>query len=447
MEEKDKQELDKEKIIDANPTKDFFISMLTRDIDLKPAIAELVDNSLDGARRFRSKTNEQCSISIIYDKERFEIIDTCGGMSIKAAKEYCFRFGRPSDEEENDGIKTIGVFGIGMKRALFRLGREFYIKSVTPTEHFIIKVDVDEWIKDKSSDWSFTFDEMNSEETNELNICGTSIIVSKLYPAISNWFTNPYFEADFMEYLRRRSSTLKELNVSLAVNKNNVEYADEKILYDDNFCPKIKIIEIDNVHIKVMAACAKMGQLRKSGWYVFCNGRMVLYANRDETTGWGTDSVPLHHASHAAFRGYVFFESEDMEKLPWNTTKTGVDTSSKYYRVALKEMIGATKEFIEFRKKIDTVIDAEAGITAESIFDYNEVSIFDARIIRLLETDHKYVFPTTFPIPEKPKTSVSFKVEKEKAERVKNYLGVRNNVTMGEKIFNYYYEREIEEDE
>lgn len=174
---------------------------------------------------------------------------------------------------------------------------------------------------------------------------------------------------------------------------------------------------------------------------------MVLYANRDETTVWGTDSVPLHHPSYAAFRGYVFFESEDMEKLPWNTTKTGVDTSSKYYRVALKEMIGATKEFIEFRKKIETVIDPEAGITAESIFDHTEVSIFDKRIINLLETDHKYEFPTSFPTPEKPKSSVNFKADKEKVERVKNYLGVRNNATMGEKIFNYYYEREIEEDE
>lgn len=260
MEDYVKLEIDKEKIIDANPTKDFFISMLTRDIDLKPAIAELVDNSLDGARRFRSKTAEQCSISVMYNKDKFEIIDTCGGMSIKSAKEYCFRFGRPSDEEDekNDGLKTIGVFGIGMKRALFRLGKEFYIKSVTPTEHFVIKVDVDDWIKDKSSDWSFTFDEMNSGENNELDKCGTTIMVSKLYPAISNWFTNPYFETDFIAYLGIRSSTLKELNVTLAVNNNNVEYADEKILYDDTFCPKIKNIKIDNVNIKVMAACAKM---------------------------------------------------------------------------------------------------------------------------------------------------------------------------------------------
>ncbi len=40
--------------VDASPTKEFFIYMLTRDIDLEPAIVELVDNSIDGAKKMRS---------------------------------------------------------------------------------------------------------------------------------------------------------------------------------------------------------------------------------------------------------------------------------------------------------------------------------------------------------------------------------------------------------
>ena len=37
--------------VNANPTKEFFISMLTRDIDIRAAILELIDNSIDGAKR------------------------------------------------------------------------------------------------------------------------------------------------------------------------------------------------------------------------------------------------------------------------------------------------------------------------------------------------------------------------------------------------------------
>lgn len=36
--------------VNANPTKEFFISMLTRDIDIRAAILELIDNSIDGAK-------------------------------------------------------------------------------------------------------------------------------------------------------------------------------------------------------------------------------------------------------------------------------------------------------------------------------------------------------------------------------------------------------------
>ena len=41
------------KKVDASPTKGFFIYMLTRDIDVRPAIVELIDNSIDGAKKIR----------------------------------------------------------------------------------------------------------------------------------------------------------------------------------------------------------------------------------------------------------------------------------------------------------------------------------------------------------------------------------------------------------
>jgi hypothetical protein len=37
-------------LISAEPTKSFFVDMLTRDIALEQAILDLVDNSVDGAK-------------------------------------------------------------------------------------------------------------------------------------------------------------------------------------------------------------------------------------------------------------------------------------------------------------------------------------------------------------------------------------------------------------
>ena len=39
-------------IIQGNPTKGFFIEMITRDISIKDAILDLLDNSIDGANYF-----------------------------------------------------------------------------------------------------------------------------------------------------------------------------------------------------------------------------------------------------------------------------------------------------------------------------------------------------------------------------------------------------------
>lgn len=41
-------------IIEGNPTKKFFIEMITRDISIEDAIIDLLDNSIDGATQINS---------------------------------------------------------------------------------------------------------------------------------------------------------------------------------------------------------------------------------------------------------------------------------------------------------------------------------------------------------------------------------------------------------
>lgn len=441
------------KIINANPTKKFFIDMLVRDIALEPAIAELVDNSLDGVKKFRKKYNydEACSIEVSFDKDQFTISDTCGGISIADARDYCFRFGRDSerDFELSDGT---GVFGIGMKRALFRMGKVFDIQSITPEESFSIHIDVDEWIKDKNENWTFQFSEMNVGK-NDPKDCGTFISVSQLHEPIKNSFTNPYFRDSFFGYVQRRCSIIKDLNVSVVINEKNILYKDQKILFSRSFKPFVKSYEVDGVKTKIIAGCAKLGEPKNAGWYIQCNGRMILFANQGEETGWGTDDIRPFHVEFAAFRGYVLFESSDLEKLPWNTTKTGVDASSKYYHKALDEMKECERIFISWRKKLNEFLRDNEEINADLIFEGDEKEIMSAEIAAYAQDNYQFVFPeltsVNFPVPAEPVTRISFKVEKKKVDEIKSYFGkVRmNNKEIGEKIFEYFYEREIEEDE
>src|SRR6266849_9758002 len=148
---------------DASPTKQFFIRMITRDIRLEDCILDLIDNSLDGATRLihkklpsRDEDNKFAGfeISLSLDGE-FSISDNCGGIGLKLAKEVAFHFGRPKDAPP-DKDYMIGLYGIGMKRAMFKLGKLIKIESSTKDDAFKMMIDVDAW--EKKTEWNF---EMN----------------------------------------------------------------------------------------------------------------------------------------------------------------------------------------------------------------------------------------------------------------------------------------------
>ena len=51
-------------IIEGNPTKKFFIEMITRDISIEDAIIDLLDNSIDGATQINP--NDLSGLHITY---------------------------------------------------------------------------------------------------------------------------------------------------------------------------------------------------------------------------------------------------------------------------------------------------------------------------------------------------------------------------------------------
>lgn len=65
-------------IIEGNPTKKFFIEMITRDISIEDAIIDLLDNSIDGANRINSENYNTLWINLTINDKEFIIQDNCG---------------------------------------------------------------------------------------------------------------------------------------------------------------------------------------------------------------------------------------------------------------------------------------------------------------------------------------------------------------------------------
>ena len=85
----------------AAPTKEFFVRMLTRDIELGDAILDLLDNCLDGILRSAKldpATDQPYAgyrATLTMSPTGFVIEDNCGGIPMEIAEEYAFAMGRP----------------------------------------------------------------------------------------------------------------------------------------------------------------------------------------------------------------------------------------------------------------------------------------------------------------------------------------------------------------
>lgn len=425
--------------INANPTKEFFIEMLTRDIKLSRAVIDLVDNSIDGAKNIRTNQKyDGLHVNINLSSSKFIIKDNCGGFSLELAKEYAFRFGRPPGKEF---VKhSIGRFGVGMKRALFKMGRHFLVESKHKKDHFIVEVDVDDWLSDQDeSNWKFNYlsqDEIPEDKKN-LDEDGTIITVTKLYENIQSDFRSNFFKNDLAKELSLALSYSLLKGLRVTVNDKLIERKDITFLESDDIKPLFKKIEVDGVEIKIYAGIGSPSP-SNAGWYIFCNDRLVLEADKSYITGWkesreDSDNIIKYHNQYAMFRGAVFFDSEDSKKLPMTTTKTGIDSDHSIFKSTRLEILTSLKQVINYLKKIKDKDERDLIVSNSYEVDITE--------LRKNENNYsdKFIYPTSkSSIKQQRFTTISYSIERDLVDKLKDYIGVSSNKEVGEKTFEYF---------
>ena len=129
--------------VDATPVKSFFVEMLTRDIELVDAILDLLDNCVDGILRQRKNSSgekpyEGFKAEITFDENSFSISDNCGGIPWDL-HDYAFRMGKEPKDRDSD-LPTVGVYGIGMKRAIFKIGKQCLISTRNQEDCYEVEI-------------------------------------------------------------------------------------------------------------------------------------------------------------------------------------------------------------------------------------------------------------------------------------------------------------------
>lgn len=440
-------------IINGNPTKTFFIEMITRDISIKDAILDLLDNSIDGANSINPLSYEGLFIEINIDKDSFTVKDNCGGFSLETAKKYAFRFGRPDEVVLNIG--SIGRFGVGMKRALFKMGMNFEVESKNSNDdHFQIDVDVAEWkSKTKSmkneegenieiDDWNFNFNLITSE-TNNLDENGTYICVTNLKSEVSSIFS----EEDFLNELREDIEKFLNFSIEkgLRISLNGIDLQKKGIvLFNEDSKPYFFEEVIDGVNVRVVAGLSHVGDPQSSGWYIYCNDRLVLEKDQSISTGWHTSNIPKWHVDYVMFKGVVFLDSEDTLKLPLTTTKKGIDTTSELYKKVLFYMREAMTSVLGFLKEVRK-LGNEANDYRKILGEQEDkVSVRDLKNYEITDS-RKFISPEInidIIAEKKDYVRIAYNVNRDIANKAKMRAETSNFKQLGEYTFNYYLKME-----
>ncbi|WP_175951183.1 ATP-binding protein [Burkholderia sp. BCC0405] len=336
--------------VDTTPSKEVIVESLTRDISIDACIFDLIDNAVDAARNsiFTKKKengdNDELPISyksyeikIQFSADEFSIQDNCGGISIADLRTSVLRFGERSAHQLG-----IGVFGMGLNRALFKIGRTSHIVTDTGTQRAELDLDTGKYLRTKG--WA-----LPAVEVPTIGKAGTTIKISGLSTETARRFADRDEIENFSNEIGRIYSRFIEKGLKILVNRKIVQSYAIEIRENGPYAPDRKLYKTeDGISIFLHAGQHTKhrfgaepdydkevnGQITNEfGWTIYCNDRVVVSHDRSSKTGWYTK----FHTEFYGFVGEVNFVG-DPAKLPWTTTKEDVDLNNSAYQTALDDM-------------------------------------------------------------------------------------------------------------
>jgi hypothetical protein len=335
------------------------------------------------------------------------------------------------------------VYGIGLKRAIFKIGRRIEIESHTLADGFRVEINVPQWASDDNN-WDLPFQTLAAASGPAE--AGTRITITDLNPETILRINDGTLMAGLEDDIATTYSLFLARFVTVELNGALVEPRPLPIGMSEELPPAGKTLDIDGVVVELVAGLAarKDGEWNadRAGWYVMCNGRVVVSADKTELTGWGL-FAPSFVSKLRGFVGIAFFFSTDPATLPWTTTKRGLNRDSRVFQLARKEMSTISRPVIAFLNRM---------YPSEPSEDIQERALAD----QLKPVDMSAVLRQARPVFSPPEVSsrkkqatisVQYDADRADVDRIKRKLSKPrwSAGKVGRYTFEYYLKSELPE--
>jgi len=342
--------------VDTTPTKDAVVSSLTRDASIEACIFDLIDNSIDAAResifaKGRPDVDQYglptsyagFKIDVRISGKGIIVEDNCGGIDGKFFQKGALKFGKRSRHKLG-----IGAFGVGLNRAVFRLGKKANITTDNGSERLSLTIDAKIYLKEEDN-WGL--DAWAIQSSGQV---GTSVEITPPVPDVEKTISDSNWQKEFGQQISERYFSLLQKGIVIEYNgqilspiyvpiRDGGPYDSRSKHYKS--AGGINVYLLAGQHIRHRFSAEPDFDLPTNrqisddfGWSIICNDRLIVRSDKSPKTGWDHQ----WHPEFNGFVGYVRFVSETPDLLPWNTTKSDVDLTNAVYRDALDDM----REFV-----------------------------------------------------------------------------------------------------
>jgi hypothetical protein len=373
--------------IDGTPVKRMFWSIIS-DYDFKTSISELVDNAID--LWMLAGRAKPLFIDVLLDAERqfISVSDDAGGVKQDELRLLVVPGGSRNDPD----AETIGIFGVGGKRAGIALGEQVEIRTrYKRQQSYQLDInkewlDIDEW-------------EMPVYSIPNIEPGTTRVEVSRLRKPLSEANVS-----DITVHLQETYAWFLHEDCTIAVNGTPLASIDfDHWAYPEGFAPRAIGFKItlgsEQVEATITAGLItdRNSETENYGVYVYCNHRLIAKEMRTRDVGYyvtGEAGVP--HPDASLCRAIVDLQGP-AKLMPWNSTKSGINAAHQIFQQLRPPLIQLVSHFSSLSRRLknewkETVTSHISGtietITAETVAAGKKLTLPPLPRVNLKRVEH-----------------------------------------------------------